>query len=147
VGRPTRRELVRLARRHRLALLVLFGSRARGNAGPASDLDLAFLGADSRRPPRRLSLWAECTSAFGTEAIDLLDLRGADPLAAYEALRAGRPLYEREPGSFAARAPYAARLFADTRKFREAEDTYLDAFLRRERERRRLAARRVSSPG
>jgi predicted nucleotidyltransferase len=118
---------------------VIFGSRAKGRSRRGSDLDLAFLGSNPRRPPDRFRLWGDLTSLFGTEAIDLLDLRAADPLAAYEAFRGGKLLYEKEYGLFAARYSYAARLFADTRKFRDAEETYLDAFLARSRRRGRGA--------
>lgn len=39
-------ELRGLARRHGLASLVLFGSRARGDHSPKSDIDLAIFGGD-----------------------------------------------------------------------------------------------------
>ncbi len=39
-------ELKGLARRHGLASLVLFGSRARGDHSPRSDIDLAIFGGD-----------------------------------------------------------------------------------------------------
>lgn len=41
-------ELKGLARRHGLASLVLFGSRARGDHSPKSDIDLAVFGGDYR---------------------------------------------------------------------------------------------------
>ena len=141
---PPRNALARLARKHRLGLLVLFGSRAQGRARPKSDVDLAYLGSDLRRTPDLLRLWGDCADLFGTERVDLLDLRTADPLPVYEAFRGGRPLYEAKAGLFFDRYSYAARRFADTRKFREAEDEFLDAFLARER--RAPYPRSVSPP-
>ncbi|MCI0588395.1 MAG: nucleotidyltransferase domain-containing protein [Planctomycetes bacterium] len=132
---PRRKDLERLARRHRVSLLLLFGSRAQGRARPGSDVDLAYLDADPKRPPDRLRLFGECADLFGTEALDLLDLRRCEPLAAYEAFRGGRLLYERIPGLHAARYSYAVRRYADTRKFRDGIDLYLDAAIARWRKR------------
>lgn len=49
-------ELAGLARRHGAARLVLFGSRARGDNGPGSDIDLAVYGMPQKE---RGSFWAE----------------------------------------------------------------------------------------
>ncbi|MGH7150900.1 MAG: type VII toxin-antitoxin system MntA family adenylyltransferase antitoxin [Planctomycetota bacterium] len=149
---PERKDLARLARRRRLSLLVLFGSQARGRAAPGSDVDLAYLDADPKRPPDRLRLSSDCADLFGTEALDLLDLRRCEPLAAYEAFRGGRLLYERRPGLHAERYSYAVRRYADTRKFRDGIDLYLDAALARWRRRGVLGVaerrpRRSPGPG
>jgi predicted nucleotidyltransferase len=132
---PRRKDLERLARRHRLSLLVLFGSQAQGKARAGSDVDIAWLDANPKRPPDRLRLFGDCADLFGTEALDLLDLRRCEPLAAYEAFRGGRLLYEGRPGLYPARYSYAVRRYADTKKFRDGIDLYLDAALARWRRR------------
>jgi hypothetical protein len=45
------------------------------------------------------------------------------------AARDGIAVYQAAPGAFAAFASLAARRFADTRKFRDAERRELDAFI------------------
>jgi len=60
--------------------------------------------------------------------VDVTDLARADPVLLALAARDGVPIYEREPGEFAPFASLAARRFADTRKFREAQARHLRAF-------------------
>src|SRR5438552_824836 len=62
------------AGREGLELLVLFGSRARGEARQGSDWDFGYL-ADERFDP--LDLLLPLVTALGTDRIDLVDLRRA----------------------------------------------------------------------
>jgi predicted nucleotidyltransferase len=107
-------------------LVILFGSAARG-ASP-EDLDLGVLGdsvVDTVDATNRF------IRALGLQAVDLADLRRADPLLLMLAARDGIPLYERSPGEFARFASLAARRYADTRKFRDAERLELRDFIAR----------------
>lgn len=75
----------------------VFGSVARGDAGPNSDLDLAVL-----LPPAepRSSLWEnaqEISERLGRD-VDLVDLRRAGDVLRMQVLRHGRPLYIARPG-------------------------------------------------
>lgn len=86
------------ARAPGLELLVLHGSRARGDARAASDWDLAYL-ADGRFDPD--GFLAELVLALRTDRIDLSRLSGASGLFRYRVARDGEPLFEREDGAFA----------------------------------------------
>lgn len=77
-----------------LRLLVVFGSRARRDAGPSSDWDIGVLGdsgfdVDSLRAP--------LTERLGTDRIDLVDLTRASGQLRYRAARDGRPVFTRTP--------------------------------------------------
>ena len=98
-------------------LIVLFGSAARCDAEPA-DLDIGIL---CDQPLDAVGATNHLIRALGVQAIDVADLRRADPLLLALAARDGIPVYEAEPGVFAAFASLAARRFADTRKFRDGE--------------------------
>lgn len=67
----------------------------------------------------------------GIQEVDLVDLTRADPVLLALVARDGVPLYESEPGAFARFASLAARRFADTRKFRDAEAEEVREFLAR----------------
>ena len=67
-----------------LQILVLFGSRARGEATARSDWDLGYLGDSSLD---REGLLADLVAAAGTEAIDLVDLDRASGLVRFRAAR------------------------------------------------------------
>lgn len=86
------------SRQRQLALVVLFGSRARGDATERSDWDLGILaGADFDRE----QFLADLVAALHTERIDLVDLDRAGGLVRFRAARDGVPVFEAEAGAFA----------------------------------------------
>ena len=112
-----------------LELLVLVGSRAKGRAGTRSDVDVGLL---CRGPADRDAWYLALAPIFGSDRLDLVDLRRADPLLAFEVARSGRLLFERHPGRFHAFQALASRRYADTHKLRVAQRRAIHAFLERE---------------
>ncbi len=90
----------------RVLLAYVFGSGARGDAGPMSDLDLAVLLTHAAPVA---SLRAELAGAFypisGGNPVDLVILNEAPVELAYAVICEGKVLYER---SFAERVEYEA---------------------------------------
>jgi predicted nucleotidyltransferase len=78
-------------------LLVLHGSRARGDARDGSDWDLAYL-ADERFDPD--TFLADLVLALGTDRIDLSRLSGTSGLFRYRVARDGEPVFEARDGIF-----------------------------------------------
>ena len=117
-------------------LIVLFGSAARlperGHRSP-EDLDLGVLHDVAPDP---VDLTNRFIRALRRQAVDLTDLRRADPLLLMLAARDGVPLYEREPGEFTRFASLAVRRYADTRKFRVSERDEVRDFVTRSATRR-----------
>lgn len=114
-------ELVtRLRAQPDVVVAYLFGSTARGTAGPTSDVDVAVLLAPEPPPLRRLELLAEVAAVVGSERADLVVLNDAPPAVGYRVVAEGTPLLVRDE---AARVRYTARIV----------DRYLDlAPVRRE---------------
>ena len=79
-----------------LELIVLFGSRARGEAGAASDWDFGCL---ATAPFDAASLLGVLVETVGSDRVDLVDLRRASGLLRYRAARDGRLIYETRPGT------------------------------------------------
>jgi predicted nucleotidyltransferase len=100
-----------------LDLLVLFGS-ARRDPDSAHDIDLGYL-VDHERHADELEIANAFGEAYG-DALDLMPLHRADPVARYAALGGGEVLCERVPGTFAARQMAAFGAFCDTQRFRDA---------------------------
>ena len=77
----------------------LFGSVARGEAGPLSDVDLAVWLDDHPEPrprlSRQLAMRGEAASLLGTDEVELVVLNGAPPLLAQRVIRGGELLAER----------------------------------------------------
>ena len=92
------RELARLAPRHGgLKLLVLYGSRARGEARPDSDWDLAYLADESFDPDGFL---ADAVLALGSDRIDLVDLGRAGGQLRYRAAAEAHVVFARSDDAF-----------------------------------------------
>ena len=76
-----------------IAKLQIFGSQARGTAGPDSDIDILY----TLRPGRRLGweieqLADELAGLFG-HRVDLVSLRSLHPLLQPSVLAEARPVY------------------------------------------------------
>lgn len=94
-------DVVDRARRGRyvgLQALVLFGSRARGDAHRQSDWDVGYLAAPGVDPG---TLLADVVRAVGSDEVDLVDLDRAGGQLRFRAARDGRVLFEVRPGVFA----------------------------------------------
>jgi len=80
-----------------LRLLVLHGSRARGEAHALSDWDFAYEADGTFDPDRLLAALADYLKA---DRIDLADLGHAGALLRYRVARDGVVIFERERGHF-----------------------------------------------
>ena len=77
-----------------LEVLLLFGSRARGDAHARSDWDFGYLAAGEIDVATLLGAIVEIV---GSDRVDLADLRRASGLLRYRAARDGHLLYEARP--------------------------------------------------
>jgi predicted nucleotidyltransferase len=95
---PDLQVVIELARKAPgLDLLLLFGSRARGESHPGSDWDFGYL-AETELDP--YDLLAHLVLLLGTDRIDLVDLNLTNGLLRFRAAAEGRPLFESRPGIF-----------------------------------------------
>lgn len=95
-------------------LLVLFGSRARGEARPDSDWDLAYRvgkGANGSFDPD--ALLADLVRALGSDRIDLVDLNRGSALLRFRIAAEGKPVYQTDPDAFRAFQLEAVRFWCD----------------------------------
>jgi hypothetical protein len=80
-----------------LSLLVLHGSRARGDSHAGSDWDFAYLAGPELDA---LSLRAALVRTLGTDRVDIADLARAGGVLRYAVASEGQPTFERTPGAF-----------------------------------------------
>lgn len=91
-----------------LKLLVLFGSRARGDHDVKSDWDFAFICDEELRQQYEKSGWDYCriwgilqqVYKLGDDQIDAIDMRKCSDVLAHNIANDGKLLYELEPGEF-----------------------------------------------
>ena len=100
----------------------LFGSRARGDHRPESDVDVAILAkaAGGATLKQRLAWTVDAAAALKLpiEAVDVLDLRTASPLLVVAALRDGQLLVESDGGARAEFCIHAVRRAEEARHLR-----------------------------
>jgi predicted nucleotidyltransferase len=90
----------RIAERERLSLVLLFGSRVRGTAGPASDTDIGVAARRPLAPEQVTRIYTQLSLTPGLTNVDVVDLTRAPSLLRFEAARTGTLLYESAPGVF-----------------------------------------------
>jgi predicted nucleotidyltransferase len=88
-----------------LQILILFGSRARGDHRPDSDWDFAVLyeeGNDRKDISSQFKIYTMLEQALDIpdDKIDVVDLKECSPILAHYVARDGQLLYERETGLF-----------------------------------------------
>ena len=103
-----------------------YGSFARGEEWPDSDLDLAVLMPPGEPLPDRLGLIARVSRRIGRE-VDLADLRRAGLDLAMEVIRDGRPLLVRRRD---ATLQWEAQQMTDYADFQPRRADIIAAFLR-----------------
>lgn len=88
------------ARIPQIKFAYIFGSCARGDYGPASDIDVAVF-LDRRLSPFafRLCLIETMLRELGTERFDLIILNNAPPVLKYEVVRQGLVIKEDKKGA------------------------------------------------
>ncbi len=91
-------QLVQIAERYGLDLIILFGSAATGKTHPESDVDIAVWGASRLELDTFLNLGRDLEFLF--PQIDLCDLRVAPPLLKAAVVQHGQVLFERERSAY-----------------------------------------------
>lgn len=108
-------------------LAYLFGSCARGEAGPGADVDIAVLLAGGEgelyEPYRELLL--RIRDALGRELFDLLLLNDASPTMRFIVVTSGRLLYARSEEELNAFEGEVIRRYQDTAHLRAVQNEYL----------------------
>src|SRR5215469_9743130 len=80
-----------------VTLVMLFGSRARGDASVRSDWDFGFCAAKGFD---YTALYVALTHLLATDSIDLVNLAKASGLLRYRVAKEGKPLYEKQAGEY-----------------------------------------------
>ncbi len=117
--------LAQTARELGLRLVVLHGSRAEGRAEEGSDIDVAVLAAGTVNGARRMAIYRGLGDLITGASLDISLLNGAQPNFLAVVADTGRPLYEAAPGEFLRFRSLAGSIFADARKWQEAQWEHL----------------------
>lgn len=125
LDQPARRRLASALDRPGVLVARLFGSHARGEAGPLSDIDIAvWLTQEAAdRQAFQLELIAAASEALATNDVEVVVLNDASPLLRHRALRDGELLVERDPISRVRLDAATIVEYLDTAPLRESLST------------------------
>jgi predicted nucleotidyltransferase len=110
-----------------LKLLILFGSRARGDHAPSSDWDIAYLCEPSPAkeepwfPRADLLLTLSEHSHIPSNRLDLIDLSTCSDILAHVVAQEGQLIYEREPGEFERFRQQSLKAPAELKQYRQTQ--------------------------
>jgi predicted nucleotidyltransferase len=113
----TKARLFEIRRKHRIRLIVAFGSRVEGRLHEKSDLDLGVLLERRERP---IEIYADLQAVFPDVAVDVALLNGADPLLLNE-VNGNCELLSGEELDFQQFRLQAFHLYQDFRPYLELE--------------------------
>jgi len=115
--------------RRGVVLAYLYGSQARGDAGPLSDVDVAVLFSpdvpESERFNRVLHLIGELGSVFRRNDVYVVDLADASPLLRHRVYYDGRVLYCTDDAERVRFETTALRDYVDTEPLRKIKRRYV----------------------
>lgn len=120
-----------LAQDARVLAVYGFGSMARGEAGPRSDVDVAVLLDRDISLIDELRLRARVTRELHRDDVDLVNLGHAPPLLRHEIASAARRLYVRDEEAADRFEERAARECFDTAHLRAVQQNYAQEARRR----------------
>ena len=119
-----KKKIVSLCRKHRIVLMILHGSHARGRANRSSDVDIGILTAEKINSEQYLELLHDFGEIFG-DRFDPVILNGAEPMISYQVAIHGEPVYEMRKGAFVSYQVQAISRYMDSKKFRDLEKVYI----------------------
>jgi uncharacterized protein len=78
ISKQDKAKLNNIAKKHKLVLLILFGSRAKGQHREDSDWDLAYLAQRDLTSKKKMDLYSDLEDVAKFNTIDLIDLNATE---------------------------------------------------------------------
>lgn len=127
VTEAIKEQLIVLAEKYKIVLILLFGSQAKGNAGADSDLDLGVL--FDGEPRDAASLFTELIAIFKRYTIDVVVLNHCDPVLGFEIISNYKILYSNNQEIFLEFYLKILKQYNDIQKLLKLEQIYLNNFV------------------
>lgn len=108
-----REQTKKIAEKYDLKLVLLFGSRVKGNLHHESDFDISFLPAKKLTFEEETNLNYEFTNVFGSDRVDTVNLKSAPPLLLKQIIDNCFVLYENRPTVFSYFEAYARQRYQE----------------------------------
>lgn len=120
-----KKAIAEIAKKHGLALVVLFGSQARGDARPKSDFDIAYSSIKPLAFSEENQMAVELHEVCRTPDVDVVNLRNAGPLLLKKVVDEGLVLHEAKESLFNNLYLYAMRVYRESAALRRLRRDFI----------------------
>jgi predicted nucleotidyltransferase len=120
--------LTKIAKKHKLSLILMFGSYVSGKTHPKSDLDIAILSKSELDLDEHLKLYGELSGVFSHKELDLISLNHADPLLLKQILTNCKLLYGSNRACVELKI-YAFKRYCDYKIYFDLEKKFVYQFM------------------
>ena len=124
-----KKKIAVIAKKHGLALVVLFGSQVSGHTHRQSDIDIGYLAARSIDYREAHAITENLMRVFQNTNIELVNLGAVPPEVNKQVADEGRVLFEEKKGAFDMFALSAHRRYMETKPLRDYRSHYIEHFL------------------
>jgi len=117
------RKVKEIAQKYKLELLLLFGSQVKKKSikSEKTDFDVAYLAKQELSFDEQIKMNCELMEVFGSDKIDMVNLKNANPLLMYQVGQNCRLLYGKKEDFLEFKA-LAFRVYIDQQDLLELED-------------------------
>jgi uncharacterized protein len=115
---------LKIIKKYRIKLFLIFGSYADERSNKDSDLDLAYLSEELINYQEEMNLLRELIFFYQRDDIDLVNIRKATPSLKMEIANKAKLIYGTEEDLLNLQL-YAVARYADTKFLRQAREEYL----------------------
>jgi predicted nucleotidyltransferase len=119
-----KQKIEEVAKKYKLKLVLLFGSRATGKIHKESDFDVAYLPEKNLSYDDEIDINFQFTNIFGHDRVDTVDMRKAPALLLYAIFRECLILFKKDDLIFPTYRAYAYK------KYIEAQPIYEEKFIK-----------------
>lgn len=127
----TKPEIKKLAKKHQLSLVLLFGSQASGKTHTHSDTDIAFISEKYLRPIDVAKIQFEISQKLKIKNLELVDLKNATPFLLKQIAQKSILLYEKESSLFASFKIYGFKRFMEAKELLALRNLSLNNFIQK----------------
>ncbi|MBI2100805.1 MAG: nucleotidyltransferase domain-containing protein [Candidatus Vogelbacteria bacterium] len=124
------KKIAEIAKRHRLTLLVLFGSQATGHTHKKSDVDVGYLANREIDYRENYDISIELAKIFKNPEVELVNLENVSPALKKQVADQGIVLFEAEKGKFDFFSIHAHRAYIETKPLRLYQRQSINDFIK-----------------
>lgn len=126
------KEINRLKNKYSIRLLYVFGSYAKGENTPKSDLDIAVLLEHDYNPLDKINILGDLCDLFKRDDIDLVILNSANSVLSHQVIKYGKVIYEESEETKVIYECRVQKEYMDMEHFRKTQMKYIKEWFEKE---------------